>query len=64
MRILKCHPCGYERSSEEDGRIFHDDDLIPGKLVCDPCMKREKHVAEILATGETTVGPFKISYNN
>lgn len=62
MKILTCHACGYERSSEDEGRIFQEDDLIPGELVCGPCVKREKHVMDILTTGETQVGPFTISY--
>lgn len=33
MRILECEDCGYERSSEQDGRRFH--------RYCTSCMELE-----------------------
>lgn len=35
MRVLVCSKCGYERSSEDDGRSFTDGD--GDTLICDDC---------------------------
>lgn len=55
MRILKCVVCAYERSSEDDGRMFEDDDLTPGSLICDLCSSIEKGTSELLRTGKTVI---------
>lgn len=33
MRVLECDACGYKRTSEEDGRMFHE--------VCTICYSEE-----------------------
>lgn len=32
MRILQCEDCGYQRSNEDDGRMFGED--AAGRLLC------------------------------
>lgn len=52
MRILECENCGYARTSEEDGRQFHEVcnicyldtcEMLTGKAeICDDCLREEK----------------------
>lgn len=53
MRILTCEECGYERSSEDDGKMFHEDPLDPEKCICDSCHRRGEALADLMVTGKT-----------
>lgn len=39
MRILTCNVCGYERSTEEDGRQFSEDKY--DNLICSECWPKQ-----------------------
>jgi hypothetical protein len=63
MMILTCTVCGYQRRKDSDGRRMIEDTIEPGALVCETCNFYETAIADVLATGETTLFGFKISYN-
>jgi hypothetical protein len=54
VRILKCGLCRYERSSEDDGRIMHDDEILGGSI-CDQCLKKSDMMHELIVQGKTTL---------
>lgn len=60
MRILRCEECPYERSSEDDGKMFHEDPLDPDKLICSDCHNHGEAIADLLVTGKTTYLGMKI----
>lgn len=37
MTILTCDACGYERSSNDDGRGFSEQEQHPHLLLCSEC---------------------------
>lgn len=55
LTVLECENCGYARTSEEDGRMYHDvcsicysetcHTPVGEALICDECLAAEKEAA-------------------
>lgn len=60
MHILRCEECAYERSSEDDGKMFHPDPLDPKKRICSDCHDWGEAMADLMVRGKTTYKGFTI----
>jgi hypothetical protein len=37
VKILECDACGYSRSTNDDGMMFVEDEVLPDVLFCSDC---------------------------
>lgn len=51
MYILVCRECGYERSSEQDGKMFEEDPRNPDELICHDC------ISDLVGQGQIKIEP-------